>query len=291
MGDIPTATMIAAMLLRDRDVRRFFPTLGEVAAWITMAIGAPIEMDLDLLTARAAGFDVVVANRTDDVAVIGLMGPRAMDVLASCVEPGQAGAFPWLSARRMMVAGVDALVLRVSYVGELGFEFHVARGDAVRLFLALEQAGQPLGIGHYGAYAANSMRLEKGYRGWGMDLTTERSPLETGLAYLARPEGRSFVGRDAMLARAPNWDMVLLDIDTDGGVEPFYSHTVFAAGRPVGVVTSGAFGHRVRKSLALAFLRDPSARDGLSVKMLGRQCPARILDKPPYDPHNLKLKA
>lgn len=258
-------------------------------AYLNSAAAAE-EMDLDLLTARANGFDVTVRNRTDELAVIGLMGPRSRDVLMQVAAVDDT-AFPWLTLREMEVAGVPALVLRVSYVGECGFELHVARADAARLFLALEEAGRPFGIGHYGAYAANSMRLEKGYRGWGMDLTTERSPLETGLAYLVKKEGRSFTGRDAMLARSSNWDMVLLEIDTDGAVEPFYSHSVFAQGRAIGVVTSGAFGHRVSRSLALAFLREPSIREGLTVKLLGRERAARILDLPPYDPQNLRLRA
>jgi dimethylglycine dehydrogenase len=272
---------------------------GGVASEFTVSVFAPDraylnsaaaaeEMDLDLLIARATGFDVTIANRTDDLAVIGLMGPRSAEVLGSLADIAQ---LSWLSARKMEVAGVPARVLRVSYVGEKGYELHVERAHAARLFLALEGAGKPHGIGHYGAYAANSMRLEKGYRGWGMDLTTERTPLETGLAFLVKPEGRDFPGRDALLKRQPGWDMVLLEIDTDGAVEPFYSHTLFAAGRPVGVVTSGAFGHRVRKSLALAFLRERDMREGLTVKMLGVEHPARILAQPPYDPQNRKLKA
>jgi dimethylglycine dehydrogenase len=272
---------------------------GGVASEFTVSVLAPDraylnsaaaaeEMDLDLLNQRSAGFDVSIRNRTDDLAVIGLMGPRAADVLGPLTRapPGS-----WLSARETDVAGVPARVLRVSYVGELGFELHVERSHATPLFLALEEAGKPFGIGHYGAYAANAMRLEKGYRGWGMDLTTERSPLESGLGFLVKPEGRGFIGREAMLKRSPNWDMVLLEIDTDGEVEPFYSHTVFARGRPVGVVTSGAFGHRVRKSLALAFLREPEFREGLTVKLLGRERAARILSTPPYDPRNERLKA
>ena len=272
---------------------------GGVASEFTVSVLAPDhaylnsaaaaeEMDLDLLTARAKGFDVTIANRTDALAVIGLMGPRSADVLATLAE---LDGMAWLAAREIEVAGIPARVLRVSYVGEKGFELHVDRAHAARLFHALEDAGRPFGIGHYGAYAANSMRLEKGYRGWGMDLTTERSPLETGLSHLVKHEGRSFIGRDAMLKRQPGWDMVLLEIDTDGAVEPFYSHTLFAAGRPVGVVTSGAFGHRVRKSLALAFLRERDMREGLTVKLLGVERPARILAQPPYDPQNLKLKA
>lgn len=272
---------------------------GGVASEFTVSVLAPDhaylnsaaaaeEMDLDLLTARAEGFDVTIANRTNALAVLGLMGPRSADVLATLA--GLDG-MAWLNAREIKVAGIPARVLRVSYVGEKGYELHVDRAHAARLFHALEDAGRPFGIGHYGAYAANSMRLEKGYRGWGMDLTTERSPLETGLSYLVKHEGRSFIGRDAMLKRQPGWDMVLLEIDTDGAVEPFYSHTLFAAGRPVGVVTSGAFGHRVRKSLALAFLRERDMREGLAVKLLGVERPARILAQPPYDPQNLKLKA
>lgn len=261
--------------------------LGPDRAYLNSAAAAE-EMDLDLLNARARGFDVTIRNRTDELAVIGLMGPRSGDVLGKLAD---LTGLTWLSAREMDVAGIPARVLRVSYVGEKGYELHVGRGDAERLFLALEDAGKAFGIGHYGAYAANSMRLEKGYRGWGMDLTTERTPLETGLAFLVKPDRRDFTGRDAMLKRQPGWDMVLLEIDTDGEVEPFYSHTLFAQGKPIGVVTSGAFGHRVRKSLALAFLRERDKREGLTVKLLGRDRPARILAAPPYDPQNLKLKA
>ena len=274
---------------------------GGVASEFTVTVLAPNEaylnsaaaaeeMDLDLLMARANGFDVTIRNRTDDLAVIGVMGPHSGDVLAGVCAASDLEGLTWLTARKINVAGVAARVLRVSYVGEPGFELHVQREDAARLFRALEEAGKPFGIGYYGAYAANAMRLEKGYRSWGMDLTTERSPLETGLAFLVKPDGRHFVGRDAMLSRAPNWDMVLLDIHTDGAVEPFYSHTVFAEGRPIGIVTSGTYGHRVKRSLALAFLREPEIRDGLTVKLLGRERPARILDKPPYDPHNARLR-
>ena len=275
---------------------------GGVAAEFTVTVLAPDraylnsaaaaeEMDLDLLNARASGFDVRITNRTDELAVIGLMGPKSAEVLGAVIDPAIVSAIPWLGAREINFAGVPLRVLRVSYVGEKGYELHLDRAHAVQLFHALEDAGKRFSIGHYGAYAANSMRLEKGYRGWGMDLTTERTPLETGLAFLVKTDGRDFIGRDAMLKRQPGWDMVLLEIDTDGEVEPFYAHTLFAASRPVGVVTSGAFGHRVRKSLALAFLRERDIREGLTVKLLGRERTARILATPPYDPQNLKLKA
>jgi dimethylglycine dehydrogenase len=263
--------------------------LAEDRAYLTSAAAAE-EMDLDLLQARGKTFDIGIRNWTGDLAVIGLMGPRSADVLQALTSSELGPEFPWLTARRLDVAGIEALALRMSYVGELGWEFHVEPNKAVPLFLALEEAGKPYDIGFYGAYAANSMRLEKGYRAWGMDLTTERSPLESGLGFLVKPEGRKFIGRDTLLKRPLPWEMVLLEIDTDGEVEPFYSHSVMNNGRPVGVVTSGAYGHRTRRSLALAFLREPGLRDGLAVKMLGKEKNARVLNSPPYDPTNGRMK-
>ncbi len=123
------------------------------------------------------------------------------------------------------------------------------------------------------------MRLEKGYRGWGADLTTERSPIEAGLGVFVRDKDNL----------PDEWDMVLLDIEA-GDIDPFYAHTVWQGDRAVGVVTSGAYGHRTQKTLALAYLRDPAARDGLTVNILGQQRPAMILTKPPFDPENLHLR-
>ena len=263
--------------------------LSEQHAYLTSA-AASEEMDLDLLTSRATPFDVAVRNITRERAIIGVMGPHARMLLAKLTSADLGAGFPWLTAQEINVAGRPVLALRVSYVGELGWELHMARKDAVAIFEALEAAGKPLGLGFYGAYAAQSMRLEKGYRAWGADLTTERTPLETGLDSFVKTEGRSFTGRDAMLAKAQPWTMVLLDIDTSE-VDPFYAHALFARGQPVGIVTSGAFGHRTKKTLALAFLREPGMREGLQVKILGNMRAARILDVPPYDPTNERLKA
>lgn len=262
--------------------------LSPVHAYLTSA-AASEEMDLDLLISRSTGFDVTIRNITRERAIIGVMGPKSRALLSKLTQDDLAAGFPWLSARNITLAGQAILALRVSYVGELGFELHLPRSEACAVFEALEEAGRELGVGYYGAYAANSMRLEKGYRAWGADLTTERTPLETGLAAFVKTEGRNFIGRDAMLAKANPWDMVLLDIDASD-VDPFYAHAVYADGDPVGVVTSGAHGHRTGKTLALAFLRKPQVREGLQVKILGRMRAARVLDTPPHDPLNTRLK-
>ncbi|MEM6623936.1 MAG: aminomethyltransferase family protein [Pseudomonadota bacterium] len=246
-------------------------------AYLTSAAGAE-EIDLDLLNTQAGGLDVRVVNVTDQIAVIGFMGPRAPEVLPELAD------MPWLSVKETTVCGVEVRAMRVSYIGEAGWELHVDAAKAAGLFEALERSALPQGLGFYGGYAANSMRLEKGYRAWGADLTTERSPLEAGLGSFVRSDFR-----DALDRESP-WDMVLLEIEP-GDVDPFYAHTLWQADRPIGIVTSGAYGHHTGKVLALAYLRDPAARVDLTVSILGHRHTATILADPPYDPTNTRLKS
>lgn len=249
--------------------------LDENHAYLTSAAAAE-EIDLDLLRQVAADFDVSIQNHTEEIAVIGVMGPKSPDVLPELAD------MPWLSAVQTEIGGVPLRALRVSYIGECGWELHVPRDHAVQLFTLLEDRGAPHGPGYYGANAANSMRLEKGYRGWGSDLTTERSPLEAGLSPFVRKDLRDAIRHD--------WDMVLLEIEA-GDVDPFYAHTLWQGKRAIGIVTSGSYGHRTGKVLALAYLRDPTAREDLTVSILGQPRRATILSRPPYDPDNTRLKA
>ena len=252
--------------------------------------------DEDLLRRRAAGFDGVdIANVTEATGILGVMGPRSRDVLAAVTDADLGNeAFPWLSAREVGVSGIAARALRVSYVGELGWELHVPMTGLSTVHTALRDAGRPHGMRPFGAYAMNSMRLEKGYRAWGMDLTAERTPFEAGLGYLVRAEGRDFIGRDALLARnaSPDaWRMALLDIACDDELDPFYLHTVFSHGAPVGIVTSGAYGHRTGRALALAYLTpDAPAGARLSVDIIGGRFDAAELAASPYDPENSRLR-
>lgn len=247
-------------------------------AYLTSAAAARL-IDRDALARLAEAAEL--RDLTEDIAVIGLMGPQAGRVLAACA----AGPLdlPWLSCAEIEVAGCAALALRVSYIGEFGWELHLPRGSAAQVYQALLAAGAPYGIGHYGAYAANSMRLEKGYRAWGADLTTERSPLEAGLgAFLRTPS-------DAVSRRANDWEMVLLEVLAPD-IHPFYAHGVWQGRRCVGMITSAAYGHRTQKTLALAYLRERTAREGLEAEILGRRVPVRILTRPPFDPDNTRLR-
>lgn len=250
--------------------------------------------DEDLLRSRAAAFEGVrIDNVTEKRGVLGVMGPRAREVLELLSEADLSDtAFPWLSVQVIRVAGIRTAALRVSYAGELGWELHVQLPQFGKLYDAVMRAGGRHDIRPFGVYALNSMRMEKGYRGWGVDLTTERTPLEAGLHSLVKTDGRSFIGRDAMLERVGDgaWRMALLEVEDDGERLPFYAHAVNQDGHPVGIVTSGARGFRTEKTLALAYMRPGISSEELSVSILGKELAARELEAPPYDAGNLRLR-
>jgi dimethylglycine dehydrogenase len=254
------------------------------------------DRDLDLLRfSRQEGEVVTVADVTDDYDVLILAGPRSREVLAklTTADLGNA-AFPWRTAREIDVEGIPVRALRINYVGELGWELHVAMAEVVALYDAVWAAGEEFGIADFGLYAMNSLRMEKAYAGWGAELTNEVSPVEAGLDRFVRLD-HDFVGRAAVAAakeRGVATHLVYLEVgatDSDAaGGEP-----VFAFGKAIGVTTSGGYGHWTGKSLAFAYV-DPGFETPdtkLEVELIGDRYPATVLAAPVYDPENARLRA
>ena len=280
----PSGGVAAEFTVTRLEGDRFYLTSAAVAA----------RHDLDLLRSRSNGLEVLVEDVTAKRGVLAVMGPAAPALLGrlTCTNL-DAESFPWLTSRQLEVAGVAVHALRVSYAGEPGFELHAPMPRLGELYAAVIEEGACHDVGHFGAFALNAMRLEKGYRAFGLDLGTERTPLEAGLRHLVRTSGRSFVGRDRMLereARRP-WRMALLELE-DHGVDAFGMHTVLCRGKVVGLVTSGAFGHRVEASLALAWFREgaPDPADELRVRLPVCEVRASVLRDAPYDPTNARLR-
>lgn len=267
---------------------------GQDRYYLTSAAAAE-RQDRDLLRHHGEGFENVdVRCITQQVGVLAVMGPQAKSLLTQiCNDELGNDAFPWLACREIAVAEVPVRALRVSYVGELGYELHHAMDLQDRLFDSLMEVGAGFDAALYGAFAMNSMRLEKGYRAWGLDLTSEHTPLEAGMEAFVQPDGRAFTGHAALNPhdnRPHRKRMVLLQI-SDAGPDPFYIHPVFCDDSVVGIVTSGAYGHRTDMKLALAYVDADTAEAGaLTVEILGKRYSATILQTPPYDPENKRLR-
>ena len=245
-----------------------------------------------LFASQANSNSLVIKNRTESLSAIALMGPEAETVLQGLTDTSLTQTdFRWLSAQTITVANIKASALRVSYIGESGWELFIPANQQAKLFSILTDAGKKYEIKPYGAFAMNAMRLEKGYRAWGADYTTERTPLETGMDRLVKTDGRQFPGRAAMLQRAgstDHWSMHLLSLDV-GDVDPFYTHPVIEDGQAIGVVTSGAYGHRCGMALALGYFQREPSGEPLSIEILGKPVSAAPLDQCPYDPMNSRL--
>lgn len=232
---------------------------------------------------------------TGAVCGVNVAGPQARALLQGLTGADLSNAaFPFFRSQRMTVAGVEAVALRVSFTGDLGWELHIAEADQTRLYSALIEAGKPIGAGPVGSRALMSLRLEKGYGSWGRDYSPEYWPQECGFANLIRAD-KSFLNKEGWraIAERPARDrMVLLEIaateaDASGG-EPIFLPDGTAAGQ----VSSGGYGHFVGKSLALAYLKVEHAAPGtaLHVSLLGRPHDARVLERPPFDPEGLRLR-
>ncbi|MCP5368153.1 MAG: GcvT family protein [Hyphomicrobiales bacterium] len=249
--------------------------------------------------ARPAG--VTFRSLTDAWAGFNVAGPQSRELLSRLTDADVGNdAFPFLRARPMAVAGLDAVVIRVSFTGDLGYEIYVAEADQAALFDALFVAGEDLGVRPVGARALASLRIEKGYGSWGREYSPEYWPQEVGLDRLVKLDKPDFLGRDAYLAlkdRPPRERLCILALDATGadawGGEPvFLPGTGGDWGRPVGRVTSGAYGHTVETSLALGFIAADVAAPGLEVEVaiLGRPHRARVLAQPPFDPDGARLR-
>lgn len=236
---------------------------------------------------------VTIANVSDDFGMLVVAGPKAREILAPLTEADFSNAgFRWLSGQEITIAGVPVRALRVNYVGELGWELHAPMAELERLYDAIWAAGEPHGIADFGVYAVNSLRMEKGYRGLGAELTNEITLIEADCTRFYAPDKGDFRGRAAtetvrrngIATRLVYGEVAATDCDIHGG-EP-----VMQGDRVVGVCTSGGYGHTTGKSLTFAYV-EPGATGGLEVVILGERRALALLDEPAWDPTNTRQKA
>ena len=237
---------------------------------------------------------VVVEDVTSKYACFALWGPRAREILQPLTESDLSHeAFGYMSAKEINVGAVPCLAVRVTFVGELGWELYCPCEYAVGLWDSLMAAGSPHGLVPGGYRAIESLRLEKGYRVWGSDVTTTDSPFEAGLGFAVKIKKGEFIGRDALdRAGEPTRRLACLVLDEAKSVV-LGSEPVRFEGRALGRVTSGGYGYSVESSIAYAYLPAELVVPGtrVSVGMFGRDVGAEVRAEPLFDPGNEKVRA
>ena len=265
-----------------------------------VSAGAGERYDGDyLVKALPPDGSVGLRNITNTRGCLVVAGPESRAVLAQLTDtPLDNDAFPWLTAQTIEAAlAVDVYALRVNFVGSLGWELHFPVEYAHGLFDALFAAGAAHGIGMVGMRAMESLRMEKSYRMWGSDMTPDYTPFEASLERFVRMKKADFIGRQALerqqAAGVPN-RFVTLEVHAVTDADPLGNEPLFdKGGRMIGRATSGYFGHHLKKSLAIGYVKADYAEVGtpLGIEILGERKQATVVPESPYDPENLALKA
>ena len=248
------------------------------------------------------GLDATLVDVTEAFGTLSLMGPKARDVLANVTDTDVGNAaFPFGHVREIGIAGVTVRALRVTYVGELGWELHVPIADTAAVFDALMRAGEPSGIRPVGYRALESLRLEKGYRAWGSDITPNDSPFEAGLGWAVKLNADiDFLGRKAAEAvrnaplrkRLAGFTVETRDVVLVG------RETILRNGETVGYLTSGGFGYTVDRPIGFGYVRNANGIDDAFLTggdyeliVANERFAAQLHAEPVYDSGNHRVKA
>jgi 4-methylaminobutanoate oxidase (formaldehyde-forming) len=246
----------------------------------------------DLAWIRTHATDgVQVEDVTSKYACLGLWGPAAREILQPLTTDEL--TFPYMRAREIAVGPVPCLALRVTYVGELGWELYCPMEFGLRLWDTIWEAGRDFGLVAGGYKAIDSLRLEKGYRVWGSDVTPEDTPYEAGLGFAVKPDKGEFIGRDALVARTePERRLACLVLEDPRAVA-LGSEPVRVEGEIVGRVTSGGYGYTVERSIAYAYLPTSAAAAGteVAVEIFGEWIAGHVAEEPLFDPQGERIRA
>lgn len=285
--------------------------------WSEMTLTRLAEEHYLLITAGAAkwhdyqwleqhlpeGSDIKINDITDEIGTLVIAGPRSREVMQQLTNTDVSNeSFRWLTYQDIQLSGIAVRALRVNYVGELGWELHVKTEDHLALYEALMKAGEAFDLKDFGMYAMDSMRLEKSYRAWKAELDHEYSPLRSGLNRFVDLSKPAFKGRDALVAES---EKPLIDIfttlvldeysddDTVNQTDALYGCPILQNGENVGYTTSGGFGHRIGKSVALGYIKPELSEPGteVQVQILGVLRNAKVVAESPYDPSNEALRS
>ncbi|MGH3024428.1 MAG: GcvT family protein [Gaiellaceae bacterium] len=239
---------------------------------------------------------VLVEDVTSRLACLGLWGPRAREILQPLTTEDLSNeTFPYMRTRELSVGPVPCLALRVTYVGELGWELYCPTEFGLRLWDTIWEGGRDHGLVAGGYKAIDSLRLEKGYRVWGADITPDENPYQAGLGFAVKLDKGDFLGREALLEAngdPPERRLACLVLDDPRSVA-LGSEPVRVGDRVVGRVTSGGFGYTVERSIAYAYLPAADVEPGqaVGVEIFGEWVGGAVAEEPLFDPAGERIRS
>ena len=245
----------------------------------------------------AAPDSVTFKSITDAKAGFNVAGPKSRELLQRLTNEDLSNDnWKFMRSKRITIGGIDAIALRVSFTGDLGWEVYVDENRQVELYETLLETGKDLGVRPVGGRSLLSLRVEKGYGSWGREYSPEYWPQEVGLDRLIKLDKPEFLGRDAYIAlkdKAPREKLMVFEVETPHNADAVGGEPIFdLEGKPVGRVSSGAYGHSVGKSIALGFVKTAHAKPGnqFNIAILGLDHKATLLEAAPFDPDGARLR-
>src|SRR4051794_7591225 len=301
---VPVGSSVYTGLLNARGTYESDLTVARLTAdrFLLVTGTAQATRDADWIKRNLADANATLTDVTSAYAVIAVMGPRSRDLLTRLTKaPLDNAVFPFGMIREIGIGYATVLASRRTYVGELGWELYVRTEYAGGVYDALMEADGDLGARNAGYYAIESLRLEKGYRAWGRELTPDYNPNEAGLSFAVKLDKGDFIGRDALLAaKGKPLARRLLSFTALSPHTPIAhgGELILHNGEPAGEVTSAAYGHTVGGIVALGYVATGGARVDeawlaarFEIDIAGELVPVRASLKAPYDPSGAKMKA
>lgn len=301
--DRPAGSLIYTQMLNDKAGIECDLTVTRIAEdeyYITTGTGFATH-DFDWIARNIpAGMNAQLVDVTSGYAVLSLMGPEARRILQTVTRADLSNtAFPFATARTIGIAGAPVRALRVTYVGELGWELHIPSEYAHAVYAALHSAGAAHGLVNAGYRAIESMRLEKGYRAWGADIGPDHTPDEAGLGWAVKfKSGIPFRGRAAVAAQRTDGVKKLLASFTAAPEVILYGReTIYRDGVRVGWLSSGGYGHTLGLSIGMGYVRNAAGvtpdhvlSGQYELEVAGERLPCTVSLSPLYDPHMARVK-
>ena len=260
--------------------------------FIVFGSGAVQEMHRRWFENHLKNFNVVYKNRSDDFHGLALSGPKSRDLLQKLVRENISNEnFKFRDVREMYVAGVPAIVNRISFTGELGYEIYVAPHFQLKLYEEMEVAGKEFNLKPFGARALMSMRLEKNWGAWTLDFRPDFTAKESGLDFFIN-WNKDFIGKESAKKDNSKLKLTPLIIETED-IDVTNNEAVVKDGKSIGYITSGGFAHHVKKSVAYSYLDEEilKTNEKFQVEINGNFYNSTIIKEPLYDPRGTKMRS